>query len=181
MSYRPDPSGNPEAENDTPILKEVIRRAPQTCEHEQSISGLSQRWRNFWNEKMCLLWLKADGMDWQNIIQWFAEKGTRKNQKALSAEWGRVSNEVGIWSPILGRNILRRQIKAMREAGERCKELCETASLLGFEPLDPWDSISASMKDCGAKESWTPGKVKYSWHHGASTLLRDVLILCLDG
>lgn len=70
----------------------------------------------------------------------------------------------------------------MQGAIEQYEGLCRIAVALETEPPDPWDSISASMGHCGAKESWTSIKVKYAWHHGASTLLRDVLPVCkLDG
>ncbi len=49
---------------------------------------------------------------------------------------------------------------------------------LGVTARDPWDYISASMKNCGSKESWTPSKVKYAWHHGVSGLLPGILIVC---
>jgi hypothetical protein len=66
----------------------------------------------------------------------------------------------------------------MQGATQQYMEQCGTAVVLGNEPPDPWDSISASMELYGAKERWTSGRVKYAWHHGASTLLRDVLIVC---
>lgn len=69
----------------------------------------------------------------------------------------------------------------MQGATEQYKELCGMAEVLGNESPDPWDSISASMEHYGAKESWTPVKVKYAWHHGASALLRGILPVCKLG
>ena len=66
----------------------------------------------------------------------------------------------------------------MQGAIEQYEGLCEIAVALEIEPPDPWDSISASMEHCGAKERWTSVQVKYAWHYGASTLLPHILPVC---
>jgi hypothetical protein len=78
--------------------------------------------------------------------------------------------------------MLRKQIKAMQSATAQYQDSCKLAEALAIEPPDPWESISDSMRSFGAKDNWTPGKFKYAWHHGASTLFRDTHIVCkLDG
>lgn len=66
----------------------------------------------------------------------------------------------------------------MRNAIARYKELCGMAEAYTTEPPDPWQSISELIKYEGAKESWTSDKVKYAWHHGASTLFPEIYIVC---
>lgn len=105
-SYSPDNPGVEDAtSNDqgadqiSPYKKlemEVLQRIDHTCDHsyEYAAAGLTQQWKNFWNEKICLLWLNDEGKDWPDIIKWFEEKGFEKNRKALYSMWTRVSNEV---------------------------------------------------------------------------------------
>ena len=73
---------------------EVLKMVHSTCNHDYSMAGLTLRWKNFWSEKMCLLWLNGEGKDWPEIIKWFEEKGFEKDQKALYSLWVRASNEV---------------------------------------------------------------------------------------
>ncbi len=73
---------------------EVLRRAPQLCAHDFSNLDLTSRWKHFWNEKICLLWLHAEGLEWIDIILWFAGKGIQKSYDAFQLEWTRVSEEV---------------------------------------------------------------------------------------
>ena len=108
MSYYSYLPCNPEIDTTTPdnhngihqlspyqkLEMEVLSRAPQLCHHDFLTAGLTDRWKNFWNEKICLLWLQADGKEWVDIIQWFEEKGIKKSYDALRREWERVSREV---------------------------------------------------------------------------------------
>jgi hypothetical protein len=73
---------------------EVLQRAPKECDHDFSTLRLTDRWKNYWNEKICLLWLRAEGKEWPDIIEWFKEKGIKKSYDALRRELDRVSNEV---------------------------------------------------------------------------------------
>ncbi|PVH73209.1 hypothetical protein DL98DRAFT_595308 [Cadophora sp. DSE1049] len=139
---------------------EVIQRAPQQCDHDFSTPRLTDRWKNFWNEKICVLWLRAEGKDWPDIIQWFEEKGIKKDYDSLRKEWSRVSQEV----------------TAMYRAAKKY----EANWSLEDEAASPWDQISASMKEFGAEDSWTPDKVRYAWHRGVSAYLSDVFIMCPD-
>lgn len=72
----------------------VLSRAPQECCHDFSAAGLTERWKGFWNEKICLLWLQPEEEKWPDIIRWFKERGEEKTYDALYSEWSRVSNEV---------------------------------------------------------------------------------------
>jgi hypothetical protein len=107
MSSPSHPSDNPGFQNTTsddqnadlvsPHKKleiEVARRVDNTCIHDYWTAGVTLQWRNFWNEKMCLLWLNDEGKDWPQIIEWFDERGFEKNRKALYSLWTRVGNEV---------------------------------------------------------------------------------------
>jgi hypothetical protein len=73
---------------------EILSRVSQQCNHNFSTAGLTQRWKNFWSEKICLLWLQSEGKDWPDIVRWFEKNGNGKSYNALYAEWTRVSNEV---------------------------------------------------------------------------------------
>jgi hypothetical protein len=66
----------------------------------------------------------------------------------------------------------------MQGAARRYKDLYIINQDLGILSPSPWDWISASMKGYGARDSWTPGKVEYAWHHGVSNLLSDITIVC---
>lgn len=74
--------------------------------------------------------------------------------------------------------MLRRQVRAMQAAAKQYHELHIVNWSLGIEACSPWHWISASMKGFGSKESWTPSKVEYAWHHGVSTLVPDIFIVC---
>jgi hypothetical protein len=76
------------------IMVEVLSRVPQGCPHDFSLAGLPDRWKEFWSEKFCLLWLQLEGNEWSVIVQWFKERGIDKGRDALRRIWTRVSKEV---------------------------------------------------------------------------------------
>jgi hypothetical protein len=90
-------SNGQNADQDSPYKKldmEIAKRTNYTCIHVYSTAGVTLRWRNFWKEKICLLWLVGEGKDWPEIIKWFENRGFEKKEKALHSLWTRVSNEV---------------------------------------------------------------------------------------
>lgn len=76
------------------LQMEVTRRAPQICNHDFPTTPLFMRWKRFWNEKICLLWLRGENRDWPEIIGWFEERGISKRRDTLYSEWVRGGNEV---------------------------------------------------------------------------------------
>ncbi|PVH68070.1 hypothetical protein DL98DRAFT_634168 [Cadophora sp. DSE1049] len=141
---------------------EVLTRVPQLCSHEFPTTPAFKRWRKFWIMKIFLLRLRSEDRDWPGIINWFAERGITTGNDALKSLWTRGSNEV----------------LAMERAARQYQEtqLLEDGTL-SFEPN--WDRIAMLMRDHGCTENWTPEKVKYAWHYGASALFPHISLQCI--
>ena len=104
--------------------------------------------------------------------------GIKKSYDALYTEWARVSHEVSKSLKLLKIIIRNKQVKVMEAAATQYEALCLNRWSLGLEPLCPWATISALMKDYGSREAWMANKVKYAWHHGLATLLSNILLVC---
>jgi hypothetical protein len=75
--------------------------------------------------------------------------------------------------------MLKGQVNVMVAAAREYKELHLYSWARGVEVPSPWEWISAFMGNVASMESsWTPAKVEYAWHHGVSTLVPDIIILC---
>jgi hypothetical protein len=151
-------------------------------DHEFPITKDFLRWKNFWHQKISILWHRAEGKSWPEITRWFQEKGIVGKEDAWHHKWQRVSVEVSTTFNQVTELIRDKKVIAMVNAFEADSlnenaRICNTCWMYStyeeaviFDSVGRWDRVVALMKDYGSVAAWTSAKVEYAWLCGASTL-----------